>query len=110
MLRVGVCGTDRHVMYPGIRSDRALPAGDDFIVIGHEAIGDQKNRRFAIKVDRALRELSPGIDFRTTDLESAGVRVYRASGITTLRVDPSGSPLEARLATLGRLMDLVKSV
>jgi threonine dehydrogenase-like Zn-dependent dehydrogenase len=39
MLRVGVCGTDRHVMYPGIRGDRALPTGDDFIVMGHEAIG-----------------------------------------------------------------------
>jgi hypothetical protein len=47
--------------------------------IGHEAIGDQKNARFAIKVDRAIRELSPGIEFRTTDLESAEVRVYRAS-------------------------------
>jgi hypothetical protein len=36
------------------------------------------------------------------------LRVYRLSGITTLRVDPSGPTLEARLANLGRLMDLVK--
>src|SRR3989454_459341 len=35
--------------------------------------------------------------------------VYRAAGITTLRVDPAGASLDARLATLGRLMDLVKS-
>jgi hypothetical protein len=35
--------------------------------------------------------------------------VYRASGLTTLRVDPAGPSLEARLMTLGRLMDLVKS-
>jgi len=35
--------------------------------------------------------------------------VYRASGLTTLRVDPSGPSLEARLKNLGRLMDLVKS-
>jgi len=34
--------------------------------------------------------------------------VYRASGLTTLRVDPSGATLAARLATLGRLMELVK--
>jgi len=36
------------------------------------------------------------------------LRVYRGSGLTTLRVDPAGSTLDARLATLGRLMDLVK--
>ena len=30
-------------------------------------------------MDRAIRELSPGIEFRTTDLESQEVRVYRAS-------------------------------
>ena len=36
------------------------------------------------------------------------LRVYRASGLTTLRVEPAGSTLDARLATLGRLMDLVR--
>jgi len=36
------------------------------------------------------------------------LRVYRTSGLTTLRVDPAGSTLDARLATLGRLMDLVR--
>jgi F420-dependent oxidoreductase-like protein len=35
------------------------------------------------------------------------VQAYRRAGITTLRVDPAGSTLAARLATLGRLMDLV---
>jgi hypothetical protein len=36
------------------------------------------------------------------------LRVYRASGITTLRVDPAGATLDARLSTLARLMTLVK--
>ena len=35
------------------------------------------------------------------------LRVYRDAGVTTLRVDPAGATLDARLATLGRLMDLV---
>jgi len=35
------------------------------------------------------------------------VAVYRRAGITTLRVDPGGATLDARLATLGRLMDIV---
>ncbi|HEU4368715.1 MAG TPA: LLM class F420-dependent oxidoreductase [Methylomirabilota bacterium] len=37
------------------------------------------------------------------------VRAYRAAGITTLRVDPAGTTLDARLSTLGRLVDLVGS-
>jgi F420-dependent oxidoreductase-like protein len=37
------------------------------------------------------------------------LRVYRASGLTTLRVDPAGATLDARLATLGQLMELVKT-
>jgi F420-dependent oxidoreductase-like protein len=37
------------------------------------------------------------------------LRVYRTAGITTLRADPAGPSLDARLTTLGRLMDLVKS-
>jgi threonine dehydrogenase-like Zn-dependent dehydrogenase len=39
MLRVGVCGTDRHVMASPIRPERFLPAGDEYLVIGHEAVG-----------------------------------------------------------------------
>jgi len=35
--------------------------------------------------------------------------IYRGCGITTLRVDPGGATLDARLATLGRLMELVKA-
>jgi hypothetical protein len=35
--------------------------------------------------------------------------VYRAAGVTTLRVEPAGATLAARLATLGRLMDAVRA-
>jgi threonine dehydrogenase-like Zn-dependent dehydrogenase len=37
MLRVGVCGTDRHVM--AMAAQRNFPSGDDFLVLGHEAVG-----------------------------------------------------------------------
>jgi len=37
------------------------------------------------------------------------VGAYRRARITTLRVDPAGATLDARLATLGRLMEIVKS-
>jgi F420-dependent oxidoreductase-like protein len=35
--------------------------------------------------------------------------IYRQAGIATLRVDPAGATLAARLATLGRLMDLIRT-
>jgi F420-dependent oxidoreductase-like protein len=38
------------------------------------------------------------------------LRTYRKAGITTLRVEPAASGLDERLATLGRLMDLVRDL
>jgi hypothetical protein len=35
---------------------------------------------------------------------------YRDAGVTTLRVEPAGETLDARIATLGRLVDLVRRV
>jgi len=35
---------------------------------------------------------------------------YREAGITTLRVEPAGDSLDARLATLGRLLELVRAL
>jgi len=54
ILRVGVCGTDREVMAHGNRSGRGLPAGDDYLVIGHEAVGR------VLSVGRGVRALSAG--------------------------------------------------
>jgi hypothetical protein len=36
------------------------------------------------------------------------LEIYRHAGITTLRVEPAGDSLDARLATLGRLLELVR--
>src|SRR5262249_15191279 len=44
----------------------------------------------------------------TASMVRERLAIYRRAGITTLRVDPAGPTLEARLATLGRLMDLLK--
>ena len=38
------------------------------------------------------------------------VTLYREAGIGTLRVEPAGDTLDARLATLGRLRDLVRTL
>jgi len=38
------------------------------------------------------------------------LEAYRQAGITTLRVEPAGDSLDARLATLGRLLELVRTL
>ena len=40
----------------------------------------------------------------------ARIRAYRDAGVTTLRVAPEGRDLEARLTTLGRVMDIVRGL
>src|SRR5256886_10636913 len=44
----------------------------------------------------------------TEDMVRERLRTHRHAGVNTLRVDPAGATLDARLATLGRLMELVK--
>jgi len=46
----------------------------------------------------------------TDAMVRARLLAYRDAGITTLRVEPAGKGLAARLATLGRLLDLVRAV
>jgi threonine dehydrogenase-like Zn-dependent dehydrogenase len=49
-----VCGTDREVMAHGIGGPRGLPAGDDFLIVGHEAVGR------VLRVGPGVRSLRPG--------------------------------------------------
>ena len=46
----------------------------------------------------------------TDAMVRARLAAYRAAGITTLRVEPAGEKLSARLETLGRLLDLVRAL
>ena len=46
----------------------------------------------------------------TAEMVKQRIRIYRDAGVSTLRVSPEGATLEARLATLGQLMDLAREV
>ena len=46
----------------------------------------------------------------TDEMVRRRIHAYRDAGITTLRVDPDGPTLAQRLETLGRVVDLVKTV
>jgi threonine dehydrogenase-like Zn-dependent dehydrogenase len=54
MLRVGVCGTDRHVMERAFDPRRQLPEGFSYLVLGHEAVGR------VVEVGPDVRTLQPG--------------------------------------------------
>jgi F420-dependent oxidoreductase-like protein len=45
----------------------------------------------------------------TEAMVRARLALYRDAGIDTLRVEPAGETLDARIATLGRLLDLVRA-
>jgi hypothetical protein len=46
----------------------------------------------------------------TDEMVKQRIRVYRDAGITTLHAWPAGETLAERIATLGRFMDLVRTV
>jgi F420-dependent oxidoreductase-like protein len=46
----------------------------------------------------------------TEDMVRERIRAYRDAGVTTLRLAPEGATMQERLDTLGRAVDLVKSV
>ena len=46
----------------------------------------------------------------TDEMVKKRIRAYRDAGVTTLRVEPAGRSVNERLETLGRVIDLVKSV
>ncbi len=46
----------------------------------------------------------------TEDMVRERLRVYQAAGVNTLRAGPEGATLDERLATLGRLIELVREV
>lgn len=54
MLRVGVCGTDRHVMERRFDARGQLPEGAEFLVLGHEAVGR------VVEVGTGANGLHPG--------------------------------------------------
>jgi hypothetical protein len=46
----------------------------------------------------------------TDDMITRRMRTYRDAGVTTLRLHPDGRTLPERLETLGRALNIVKSV
>jgi glucose 1-dehydrogenase len=122
ILRVGVCGTDRHVMNRGLGGGRGLPLGDDYLIVGHEAVGRVLRVGSGVRALRAgdlvvptVRRGCPGCpacDVGQTDLCFTGN--YTERGIVGLHgflaeqiVDRAENliPVPPELATIGPLVE-----
>ena len=101
--------------YRILRSDgKAMLRGESGLHdTGQEVAGNAEPGLFAIKVVHAASELSPGVEFKLTDLVWEEVRLYRAADgkrLAALRVDePSGSHGSFAVSPGGSLAVLSRS-
>lgn len=77
VLRVGLCGTDREI---DAGEYGVAPAGESFLVLGHESIG------LVERVGAAVSELSPGDDV-VARVRHPGGSIYDAIGMPDLTTD-----------------------
>jgi len=102
---LGAMGSRQHNFY-----------NDAFRRAGYEDVALEVQRLWlAGKRDDAAKRVPDELVVKTNLLGSDAMvrerlQAYRRAGITTLRVEPAGEGLAARLATLGRLLDLVRAL
>jgi F420-dependent oxidoreductase-like protein len=102
---LGAMGSRQHNFY-----------NDAFKRAGYEEVAVEVQRLWLDnRRDEALARVPDDLVLKTNLLGTeAMVRkrldAYREAGITTLRVEPAGETLDARLATLGRLLELVRAL
>ncbi len=71
---------DGNTEYRVLRGDGKvlLRGASDTFDLGHEAMGNDRSRTFAVKVMHGVRYIPPNTTFKRSDLDAAEVRVYRA--------------------------------
>jgi F420-dependent oxidoreductase-like protein len=100
---LGAMGSRRHNFY-----------NDAFRRAGYEDVAGEVQRlwlegRREAAASRVPDDLVLKTNLLGTDAMVRGrLDAYREAGVTTLRVEPAGETLDARLATLGRLLELVR--
>jgi F420-dependent oxidoreductase-like protein len=101
---LGAMGSRQHNFY----NDAFKRAGytDAAVEVQHLWLEGKRDEAAA----RVPDELATKVNLLGTEsMVRERIATYRRAGVTTLRVDPGGATLDARLATLGRLMELVKA-
>ena len=102
---LGAMGSRQHNFY-----------NDAFKRAGYEEVAVEVQRLWLDnRRDEALARVPDDLVLKTNLLGTEAMvrkrlEVYREAGITTLRVEPAGETLDARLATLGRVLELVRAL
>lgn len=102
---LGAMGSQQHNFY----NDVYQRAGYAAIALEVQDLWLKKQREAAVARvpdDLVLKTNLIG----TESMVRERLRIYRRAGVTTLQVQPDGQTLEQRLATLARLVELVKEV
>ncbi len=102
---LGAMGSRQHNFY----NDAFRRAGYD------DAARDVQRLWLEGKRDEAARRVPDALVLKTNLLGTESMvrerlSTYRGAGVTTLRVEPAGETLDERLATLARVLDLVRSL
>jgi len=104
-LSLGAMGSRQHKFY-----------NDAFKRAGYEEVAVEVQRLWLDnRRDEALARVPDELVLKTNLLGTEAMvrkrlEAYREAGITTLRVEPAGETLDARLATLGRVLELVRAL
>jgi F420-dependent oxidoreductase-like protein len=102
---LGAMGSRQHNFY-----------NDAFKRAGYEEVAVEVQRLWLDnRRDEALARVPDDLVLKTNLLGTEAMvrkrlEAYREAGITTLRVEPAGETLDTRLATLGRLLELVRAL
>ncbi len=102
---LGAMGSRQHNFYNDAYK-RAGYADEAIAVQGKWLEGKREEAAALVPDEMVLQSNLLGTDQMVQDR----IRAYRDAGITTIRVQPEGSTLAERVETLGRFMELVKSV
>jgi len=103
--QLGAMGSRQHNFY----SDAFKRAGYEDVAVEVQRLWLDDRR------DEATAQVPDELVLKTNLLGTEAMvrkrlEAYRQAGITTLRVEPAGDTLDARLATLGRLLALVRAL
>ena len=102
---LGAMGSRRHNFY----NDAFKRAGYEDVAVEIQRLWlDDRREEAAARVPDEL-VLKTNL-LGTEAMVRKRLEAYREAGITTLRVEPAGDSLDARLATLGRLLELVRAL
>jgi len=102
---LGAMGSRQHNFY----NDAYRRAGYEDVAVEVQRLWLEGRREEAVA--RVPDELVLQTNLLGTEaMVRARLAAYRQAGITTLRVEPAGEGLAARVKTLGRLLDLIRSL